>query len=109
MFGAQGSTGVFPEDRNNFGPRASLAYAPFGAGRGSIRVGYGVFYGRLPGATISSALANTGLPGSTVKVRITPSAVTACPQVAMQGFGYPCAFTTQPPGVVAATGFSDGV
>ena len=34
---------------------------PFGLGRGVVRMGYGLFYGRLPGATISSALANTAL------------------------------------------------
>ena len=102
-FGSRGATSVFPEDRNNFGPRVAAAWEPFGAGRGVVRAGFGVFFGRLPGSTIQSALSNTGLPGSTTRIRIRPNAIVDCPQVAGQGFGYPCAFTAVPAGVVAAT------
>ena len=103
VFGARGATSIFPEDRNNVGPRVALAWQPFGAGRGSVHVGYGLFYGRLPGATIRAALTDTAQTSSTTSIRITPTAVVACPQVASQGFGYPCAFSAQPTGVVAAT------
>ena len=126
--GTAGLTSSFPEDRNNFAPRVSLAWLPGGfgrhgrggrergAGRGlAVRAGYGMFYGRLPGATIQAALADTALPGaanSTDSVRILPTTETDCPQVAHQGFGYPCAFLTEPAGVVARTGsavvFSNG-
>lgn len=34
-------------DKNNFGPRAALAYAPFKDGKGVIRVGGGIFYNRV--------------------------------------------------------------
>ncbi len=102
------STASFPEDRNNVGPRASLVWAPGGGGRRhgrwfSVHFGYGMFYGRLPGATINAALADTALPNSITSIRILPTVETACPQVANQGFGYPCSFLSAPPGVVAQT------
>jgi len=103
LFGSGGATSVFPEDRNNLGPRAAVSWEPLGAGRGVVRVGYGVFFGQVPGATIRSALADTGQSSSTTRIRIRPSAVVTCPQALASGFGYPCAFTAQPRGVVAAT------
>jgi hypothetical protein len=102
VFGAVGATSVFPEDRNNFGPRLGLAWQPFGVGRGVLRLGYGVYYGKLPGATIRAALLDTALPHSVTRVRIQPIE-TPCPQAAAVGFGYPCSFLTPPTGVVAAT------
>jgi Carboxypeptidase regulatory-like domain/TonB dependent receptor len=102
-FGVTGATSVFPEDRNNFGPRIGASWQPFGSGRGLIRIGYGLFYGRLPGATIRSALVDTALPSSATHVLITPSTVTNCPQVANQGFGYVCAFVTTPPAAIKTT------
>ncbi|MBS1799870.1 MAG: carboxypeptidase regulatory-like domain-containing protein [Acidobacteria bacterium] len=103
VFGSIGATSVFPEDRNNLGPRIGAAWAPFGAGRGVVRIGYGVYYGRVPGATVRSALVNTALAASATSVRITPSTITNCPQVANQGFGYVCAYVAAPPAAVAAT------
>ena len=103
LFGSRGATSVFPEDRNNVGPRASVSWEPFGAGRGVIHLGYGVFFGQVPGATIRAALADTGQANSTTRVRIRPSAIVTCPQALASGFGYPCAFLAQPTGVVAAT------
>ena len=103
VFGSRVATSVFPEDRNNLGPRASLSWQPFGAGRGVLHVGYGAFFGQVPGATIRAALSDTGQAGSTTRVRIRPSVGVVCPQILTSGFGYPCAFSTQPTGVVAAT------
>jgi hypothetical protein len=103
VFGTQGATSVFPEDRNNFGPRVGVAWEPMGAGRGVVRVGYGMFFGRVAGATIRSALTDTALASSTRHIRITPSTTTACPQVANQGFGYVCAYVGAPPAAIAAT------
>ena len=102
-FSNVGSTSVFPEDRNNFGPRIGLAWEPLGSGRGLIRVGYGLFYGRLPGATIRSALVDTAMAASTSHISITPATVTNCPQVRNQGFGYVCTYLTAPPSAVTKT------
>jgi len=103
VFGATGATSVFPEDRNNVGPRLGFAWQPFGMGRGVVRAGYGVYFGKLPGATVRAALLDTAMPGSTTRVKITPATETACPQVTTVGFGYVCSFLTAPSGVVAAT------
>ncbi|MDW5265567.1 MULTISPECIES: TonB-dependent receptor [Acidobacteriaceae] len=102
-FGLRGASSVFPEDRNNVGPRVGVAWEPLGEGRGVVRVGYGLFYGRLPGATVRSALVNTALPTSATHVRITPTTITDCPQVPNQGFGYACAYLTTPPAAVGTT------
>ncbi|MCL2660909.1 MAG: carboxypeptidase regulatory-like domain-containing protein, partial [Acidobacteriaceae bacterium] len=103
IFGQTGATSVFPEDRNNIGPRIGFAWQPFGAKSGVIRAGYGIYYGSVPGATIQSALVNTALPSSTSSIRITPSTVTNCPQVENQGFGYACSYLTTPPAAVSQT------
>jgi hypothetical protein len=102
-FARGGSTSFFPEDKNNFGPRVGMAVQPFGVGKGTVRVGYGVYFGRLTGATIRTALVDTALPTSTTHVRITPTTVTDCPQVANQGFGYGCDYVAAPPAGVTAT------
>ena len=103
-FGAVGATSIFPEDRNNVGPRLGLAWQPFHSTRNTLRAGYGLYFGRLPGATIRSALIDTALPSTVTRIRILPTVETACPQVSSQGFGYPCAFPQTPPnGVVSTT------
>jgi hypothetical protein len=103
VFGAWGSTSVLPEDRNNFGPRLGLSWAPFGISNGVLRVGYGIYYGRLPGATVQSALVNTAQTVSSTHISITPKTITACPQVANQGFGYVCSYTSMPSAAITST------
>ena len=98
--GALGTTNTFPEDRNNVAPRVGVAWSNKII---DVRLGYGVFFGKLPGATVRAALANTDLPSTTRAVRITPTTEVDCPQVAMQGFGYVCDFVGAPPDAVAAT------
>jgi hypothetical protein len=95
-----GATETFPEDRNNFAPRVGIAW---GTKWLTAQLGYGWFYGRTPGATVRAALTDTALASTTEHVRIRPTTVTGCPQVANQGFGYPCAYTTLPPIAVAET------
>lgn len=111
--GIRAQTGIFPEDRNNFGPRASVAWSPqiaphsrwSGLNGTTLQAGYGIFFGRVPGATVRAALADTAQPASYEHILITPTTITQCPQVTTgsQGFGYPCAFTTLPPAAVQQT------
>jgi hypothetical protein len=103
VFGKTGATSVFPEDRNNVGVRVGVGWEPLGAGKGVVRIGYGEYFGRLAGTTIRSALVNTGMASSALSVRIVPTTVTDCPQVANQVFGYVCSYVTIPPVAVAAT------
>ncbi len=103
VFGATGATNTFPEDRNNVGPRFGLAWQPFASGRSTVRAGYGLYFGRLPGAVIRSALTETASASTVTRIRILPTVETACPQVSNQGFGYPCAFLAAPPAGVAST------
>lgn len=55
-------TANYPDDRNNIGPRAGVAWDIFGDGRTTIRTGFGVFYGRIVNATLFSALTGSGSP-----------------------------------------------
>src|SRR5262245_30997970 len=41
--------GLYPADKNNFGPRVGLAFRPFGDNRTAIRIGYGIFYSLVDG------------------------------------------------------------
>jgi len=107
MFRATGATSVFPEDRNNAGPRVAVAWSPNGGKWGAARLGYGAYFGRLPGSRVRSALLNTAKAGTDTHIRITPATETVCPQVAGQGFGYPCAYVSAPPAAIAATTSAD--
>jgi hypothetical protein len=53
-------TALMPHDRNNFGPRAGIAWDVFGSGNTVVRAGYGIYYGRIANATVFSALTSTG-------------------------------------------------
>lgn len=103
LFSARGASSVFPEDRNNLGPRLALSFSPFGEKNLLIKLGYGAFFGRVPGATLQAALTDTAEPTSTTRIRITPTTITACPQTANEGFGYLCSFIEPPTGITAAT------
>jgi hypothetical protein len=119
-FAGVGSTSVIPTDRNNIAPRLGLAWAA-GNKRTTLRAGYGVYYSRVMGATVRSALVNTavlgsdGLPASAFHIRITPTTVVDCTHAACScpprsgGFGYPCAFTSYPVGVAAVANTTSAV
>lgn len=46
-YGLRYETESILKDRNNFGPRAAIAYDPFGTGKTVIRAGAGIFYNRV--------------------------------------------------------------
>ena len=106
VFSKTGVTSVLPADHNNYGPRVGVSWQPFGGRGWVIHAGYGLYFGRLPGTTVRSALVDTALAASTsstTHVRITPGTETVCPQVAGQGFGYVCTYVTAPPAAVGVT------
>ncbi|MGA8532041.1 MAG: TonB-dependent receptor [Acidobacteriaceae bacterium] len=53
-------TGHLPHNKADFGPRAGLAWDVRGNGRTVLRGGFGISYGRVPNATVYSALTSTG-------------------------------------------------
>jgi hypothetical protein len=67
-------TGVFPSDKNNWGPRIGVNWDVTGKGDTVLRGGYGMFYGRIINSTISNAITNTGMATGQLSLTISPSA-----------------------------------
>lgn len=55
-----------PSDKNNVGPRIGFALDLLGDGKTILRGGYGMYYGRINNSAISSALFQTGAPGTQI-------------------------------------------
>ena len=68
-----------PDDRNNFGPRIGFAWNVFGDGNTTLRGGYGLYYGRIIGASIGLAYQNSGAPNAQVSLTTTTKGCVAFP------------------------------
>jgi outer membrane receptor protein involved in Fe transport len=49
-----------PSDKLNFGPRVGIAYDPFGSGKTTVRIGYGMYFGRITNGVLLNNLLDTG-------------------------------------------------
>jgi outer membrane receptor protein involved in Fe transport len=67
------ASSVFPDDKNNFGPRLGAAYDVSGHSSTVVRGGYGIFYGRIINSTISNAITNVGSAAGQLSLQILPN------------------------------------
>jgi len=70
----------YPDDHNNFAPRAGVAWDVFGNAKTILRAGYGIFYGRIANGTLHSALTSSGSAASQRTYRYSSSTEYGAPQ-----------------------------
>ncbi len=64
----------------------------------TVRAGYGLFSGRLPGATLRAALTDTAQPPSTTRIRILPPPSSPAPRSPRRASATPAPSSAQPTG-----------
>ena len=79
----------YPDDHNNFAPRAGVAWDLFGNGKTILRAGYGIFYGRIANGTLHSALTSSGSAASQRTYRYSSSTEYGAPQFPSIFFSVP--------------------
>lgn len=71
---AQANITNHPSDKANFGPRIGVAWDPYGDGKTTLRVGYGLYFGRVTNGDLLNNLLNTGSPaGQYVSATLKPN------------------------------------
>lgn len=99
VFGDFAATSSLPSDTNNLAPRVALAWS---RGTGSptvVRLSYGVYFGRITGATVWSALSRTSQTQSTYSIHMTSrTQVNNTCNSYGSNFGYPSTFLCIPYG-----------
>jgi outer membrane receptor protein involved in Fe transport len=59
---AQANITNHPSEKTNFGPRVGIALDPFGDGKTTVRLGYGLYFGPITNGVLLNNLLNTGSP-----------------------------------------------
>jgi len=71
---AEANISNHPSDKDNIGPRVGIAYDPFGDGKTTVRLGYGLYFGRVTNGVLLNNLLNTGSPlGQYVSASLKPN------------------------------------
>jgi len=79
------STGVIPQDKNNWAPRLSMAYDPFGKGKSVVRAGYGLYYNTTVAQTFNTFLRGNGREVRNVTITGTQAGAPAFTRAAVPG------------------------
>ncbi len=96
------SASWFKNDLNNFAPRVGLAWSPFKDGKTSIRASWGVFYDRVPGASLIDPDSTT--PGFAQGITTFPNAAGTDLRASDKNLIFPA-----PPGTPTTTPNADRV
>ena len=65
-----------PSEMTNFGPRIGVAWDPWGNGKTTVRVGYGLYFGPITNGVLLNNLLNTGSPQGQYTATVYPNTYT---------------------------------